>query len=211
MANTWAKYYRTLLTDIVGRVAKSHGFPVRAIEAAETRLGYRLPASLRDYYLTIGRHPLNRVHNRLLPPDDLEVHRGRLVFMEENQRVVFWGLQGRSTAADPLVFQTTDLDTGEWFVEARCSRFLSAMLCWQAISGLPHTGYSNPMPVADARRATRGWRTAGRLNGMDTFVCDGGVVCALEDGASVILHIGTRTTRTLRAVASELGVGLHAG
>ena len=115
MAERFAESYRKLLAAITGRASAAHGYPLRAIEAAEARLGFAIPEALRDYYLSVGRHELNRVHNRLWSPDDLEVSHGRLVFLEENQCVVYWGVRSRTTAADPVVSQTMDLDDGEWF------------------------------------------------------------------------------------------------
>jgi len=132
MAAKFADQYRKLLADITCRGTSRQGYPLRAIEAAESQLGLRIPKPLRDYYLSVGRHELNRVHNRLLPPDALEIAQGRLIFMEENQCVFFWGVRSRTAAADPIVFQTTDLDEGNWVAEAPCSQFLSGMLCCHA-------------------------------------------------------------------------------
>ena len=71
--------------------------------------------------------------------DDLEVSAGRLVFLKENQCVLYWGVRRRTTAADPVVAQTTDLDDGAWSPEVRCSLFLPAMLCWYAGAVPPNT------------------------------------------------------------------------
>ncbi|HEX4610862.1 MAG TPA: hypothetical protein VH092_21915 [Urbifossiella sp.] len=133
MAGRFAEEYRRVLAAITGWAGSAHGYSLRAVEAAEGRLGFGIPEALRDYYLSVGRHALNRVHNRLWPPDALEVSRGRLVFLEENQSVVYWGVPRRTTAADPMVSQTMDLDDGGWAADARCSRFLPAMLCWYAV------------------------------------------------------------------------------
>jgi len=104
MAEAWSVRFRGLLADIAGRATPRHGYPLRAIEAAEVRLGVNLPAPLREYYLSVGRHKINSAHNRLLPPDALEVSQGRLVFMEENQCVVFWGVRSRKGRHRPHRF-----------------------------------------------------------------------------------------------------------
>jgi hypothetical protein len=206
----WADRFRGLLASITGRAAAGHGYPAHAVESAEARLGIRLPTPLREYYLSVGRHQINRAHNRLWPPDALEISRGRLVFMEENQCVVFWGVGSRSAAADPVVFQTTDLEDGGWSAESSCSQFLPAMLCWQAVSGgLPHIGYSDPLAPGAARRLTRGWFPAGRIGELAAFVRDGQVVCILEEGEAALLHAGSRSRRDFQALASELGVPAH--
>jgi hypothetical protein len=66
-----------------------HGYPLQTIQKAEQRLGVRLPQALRDYYLKVGWHRLNRIHNRRLSPKNIFVDNGCLVFMEENQVVVY--------------------------------------------------------------------------------------------------------------------------
>lgn len=210
MAKGSANQYRTLLTTITGRAAATHGYPVRTVEAAEAKLGVRLPGPLRDYYLSVGRHPINQVHNRLLKPEDLRIAQGRLVFMEENQWVVFWGVLARSTAADPVVFQTDDLDDGDWYAESPCSQFLSAMLCWQAVGGgLPHAGYSDPLDPAMARRLTKGWEAAGQIGDLSAFVRDGRVVCQIREGKSVLVHCAARTRRGFGSMVSGFGVGIN--
>jgi hypothetical protein len=77
------------------------------IDDAEKRLGVRLPGSLKEYYLVAGREKrINQLHNRLLPPEKLRIDSERLVFMEENQWVVYWGVPAvRETEPDAAVFQ----------------------------------------------------------------------------------------------------------
>jgi hypothetical protein len=213
MAGGYADGYREVLAAISGRASPSHGYPRRAVEAAEARLGMRLPAALREYYLAVGRHELNRVHNRLWPPDALDVYRGRLVFLEENQSVVYWGVRSRTAAADPVVSQTMDLDEGGWLREARCSRFLPAMLCYYAAGGwLPHTGYSQPMDRAAARRLVRGWSSRGRSGVHAAFVRDGRVVTVEESGGGrVVVQVGTRSRREFDALVADFGIAIHKG
>jgi hypothetical protein len=210
VAEALAERFRGLLSDIIGRASRGHGYPARSVEAAETRLGLRLPEPLRDYYLSVGRHKINRAHNRLWPPDALAVSQGRLVFMEENQCVVFWGVRGGSPAADPVVSQTTDLEEGDWVAESACSQFLPAMLCWQAVGGgLPHIGYSEPLDQVAVRRSLRGWPRVGRIQDLSAFVREGQVVCVIREGESALLHIGARSRRDFQALESGLGVELN--
>ena len=39
-----------------------------------------------------GRKDINAVHNRLVSLEELEVDQDRLIFYEENQAVVLWGI-----------------------------------------------------------------------------------------------------------------------
>jgi hypothetical protein len=200
------------LADITGRAAGNHGFATNVLEAAESRLGVRLPSPLRGYYGSIGRHKINRAFNRLLPPGGLEISQGRLVFMEENQCVVFWGVRCKSAAADPVVFQTTDPEDGDWFAESTSSQFLSAMLCWQAVGGgAPYMGWSNPIDLATVRRLSRKWSLVGRIKELSAFLGDGSVVCVLKEGTSATLHVASSNRRRFQALKSETGLGIHEG
>jgi hypothetical protein len=69
------------------------GFDAAELDAAEARLGVRLPAALREAYRLFGRREdLTCNQDRLLPPDELVVDHGMLVFREENQWVALWGV-----------------------------------------------------------------------------------------------------------------------
>jgi hypothetical protein len=140
----------------------------------------------------------------------LFVSQGRLVFMEENQAVVYWGVRSRTAAVDPVVFQTADPEEGDWLAESKCSRFLTAMLCWQAVGGgLPYIGYSNPIDFAAARRLARNWPRVGHLGGLSAYVRAGQVMCVFDERAFCLLHIGARSHRDFQALVKELGVPVH--
>jgi hypothetical protein len=208
MEGGFAEGYRSVLAAITGRTSSSYGYPRREIEAAETRLGFGIPATLRDYYLSVGRHELNRVHNRLWSPDELEMHDRRLVFQEENQCVMYWGVR-RTTAADPVVSQTMDLDDAEWRREVRCSLFLPSMLCYYAAGWMPHTGYTDELPHAAARRLVRGWPSAGRSGVHSAFARPGQVVTVEEAGGGVVVRLGTRSRRDYETLVAGFGIGVH--
>lgn len=210
MGGRFAERYRSVLAAITGRTSSAHGYAPRVLEAAEARLGFAIPEALRDYYLSVGRHELNHVHNRLWSPDELAVSHGRLVFLEENQCVYYWGVRRRTTATDPVVSNTMDLDDGEWTAEVRCSLFLPAMLCWYAAaSWMPHIGYTDEMPHAAARRLVRGWPPAGRSGVHSAFVRPGQVVTVEESSSGVVARLGTRSRRDFEALVSKFGVGVH--
>lgn len=209
MAGKFAEVYRQLLAAITGRKSSNHGYSPREVEAAEAELGLRIPEALRDYYLSVGKHELNRIHNRVLPPEDLSVSQGRLVFMEENQCVVFWGVRARTTAIDPKVFQTMDVDDGDWRAETRCSQFLPGMLCWYATGTMPFRGYSEEMSALEARRLVKGWPSAGRSGVHTAFERRGQIVCIEDSGAGVVVRLGTRSSKEFKALVSEFGIALH--
>ncbi|WP_033258700.1 MULTISPECIES: SMI1/KNR4 family protein [Kitasatospora] len=86
-----------LITDL----AAFWGAPLRPgdghtdaeLDAAEARLGLRLPAALREAHRLLGNRPdLTGNHDTLLPPAELYVDRGHLVHRVENQGCAYWGV-----------------------------------------------------------------------------------------------------------------------
>ena len=179
------------------------------VEATEARLGLRIPGPLRDYYLTVGRHKLNRIHNRLTEPKELEVRQGRLVFMEENQSVVYWGVRAKVKALDPIVFQTQDPDGDDWFAESSCSSFLLTMLSFHATGGLPCIGYSDKFSRNEVPRLVKSWTPVGRVREMSGFANGGKVLCVFEEGDQAFIQVGAPNRRDFRAITQELGIGIH--
>ena len=72
------------------------GFSETDLEKWEEQQQIHLPETLRTYYLSLGKHEaINYSHNRLLRPGP-EIgfsQDGYLVFYEENQRVMYWGIK----------------------------------------------------------------------------------------------------------------------
>ena len=118
---------------------ESDGLPEHVIEAAEARLGHRLPECLRRYYVVAGGCArLNSIHNDFVGPSDLEVDNGFLVFMHENQDVVSWGLRvSDASEQDPIVWQRINTPTVEWYSEEKgFVAFLQEMFEWYEESGV---------------------------------------------------------------------------
>lgn len=102
---------------------ENYGFAEGEIAALEKQLNVVLPAKLREYYLTLGKHEaINYSHNRLLrpggeikfSPDDY------LVFYEENQGVVFWGIKKEDLVnPNPPVYggYTSEDGKANWYLE----------------------------------------------------------------------------------------------
>jgi len=78
-----------------------------------------LPIALREYYRMLGRHPINATYNWLRPVDQLEVVRGKVVFLDENQGVVMWGIAKKDQLVeDPTIFQAAlGFDEIRWYSE----------------------------------------------------------------------------------------------
>src|SRR5262245_45041251 len=118
MAN-FKELYRSAFENLGRPLISKDAIPARWILKAESDLGVNVPKALCDYYLVAGRESqFNRFQNRLLRPDEWFVDKGRLVFFEENQVVVVWGISAtpRQTE-DPPVEQGVNGETIEWYPE----------------------------------------------------------------------------------------------
>ncbi|WP_394616754.1 hypothetical protein JNUCC0626_45210 [Lentzea sp. JNUCC 0626] len=78
------------------------------LNAAEERLGVRLPDAVRDAYALFGKRPdLTSNQDWLLTPAELRLDHDVLVFRDENQSVASWG--AALDAEDPTVVVKLDL------------------------------------------------------------------------------------------------------
>ncbi|MCS7481687.1 SMI1/KNR4 family protein [Umezawaea endophytica] len=104
-------FIRDFAAEWVAPLTADDGCDDAELDAAEARLGVRLPAALREAYRLFGRREdLTRNQDRLLPPDGLVVEKGLLVFREENQWVAHWGVPVEDLDRDdPRVVMTMDL------------------------------------------------------------------------------------------------------
>ncbi|MBE1458724.1 hypothetical protein H4W79_002938 [Nocardiopsis terrae] len=92
---------------------ENDGWREADLDAAENRLGLRLPTALREAYrLFARREDLTGNHDRLLAPDELHVDAAReaLVFRHENQGAASWGILLETLhEEDPAVLVRADL------------------------------------------------------------------------------------------------------
>jgi hypothetical protein len=203
--------YSSLGTRLTARDA----MPLRRIELAEKRLGVVAPQVLRAYYQIAGRETrLNGAFNRLLPPEEWIVDQKHLIFMEENQAVVLWGVAATGKdVVDPAVYVGVNGDEIEWHREHRqCSTFLSVMLHWQGAfgGGLPFTSTA-VASVALRRILRRNWRFVGEVNRMQAFAKRGKTVCHLswDDGWRVFA--GAVEQRKIDEISNELSLTWRSG
>ncbi|WPV65340.1 hypothetical protein [Chitinophaga sp. LS1] len=110
------------------------GFEVGEIEQP-------LPLVLKEYYLTLGKHDaVNYSHNRLLKPDQIGFSQDEyLIFYEENQGVVFWGIKQSDLALpNPPVYGNYSGDemNPDWHQEcATTDGFLLLMAVYNGVLG----------------------------------------------------------------------------
>ncbi|MFE9428500.1 SMI1/KNR4 family protein [Kitasatospora sp. NPDC006697] len=92
-------------------LAPGDGVAPDELDAAERRLGVRLPGPLREAHLRFGRRAdLTGSHDQLLAPADLHLLDGALVYRVENQGAACWGIPLAELAgADPGTVLRPDL------------------------------------------------------------------------------------------------------
>ncbi|MDB6112835.1 MAG: hypothetical protein JWR69_4585 [Pedosphaera sp.] len=212
--NLYRRTYATLGINLRAQ----HGFSAAEIAAAEKKLGLKLPTALRDYYLVAGRESsLNHARNRFYALAKLETHSGKLVFMEENQWVVIWGITASSKPEDdPAVYQgpIVNGEPSGWYLEERkISVFLVFMLHLQAAygGGMACTA-SGPARKNLVAALDKGWHFGGEVNGMRTYSKDKKAVCFLKwqdspaDEGTWRVFAGACEKEGLEAIATELNL-----
>ena len=127
------KTCRGFVTRYLGREwTRADGLKGKDVEKAEARLGIRLPAALKDFYLSVGAVPdLCSIHNIVFHPRDLIIEEGYLLFMDEYQSVVSWGIKRKDLSkADPAAWQRNN-SAEKWYSERKSfTQLLISMFDW---------------------------------------------------------------------------------
>jgi hypothetical protein len=211
--------------DFYREVFQTFGYPLtertalssEVLAEAEVRLGLRVPAALREYYLVAGRERrFNSCCDRLLPPSEWTVDKQRLVFMEENQAICVWGVSIRDPRSDdPPVFERIGEEPPSWSqVQRKCSHFLAAMLHHQAVSdGFPHCCWKfiDESNAASIKFNAKKWRSYGELKGQTMFSRANQVFCFSAENMlpmrrGWVISAGGKTKRDLEAIKAEIGL-----
>jgi hypothetical protein len=136
------KYSDAFKTLVDRDLKKGDGFEVTELAKSEKRLNLKLPLAFREYYEFVGKLPINTKHNILYSPSKLKIWKGKLLFMDENQRVVFWGLDMQELdQTDPQVFQAPHSEPIKWYSEEKpFSEFILSMWRWLRGLDTPESG-----------------------------------------------------------------------
>lgn len=124
--------------NLLGRsLTNTDGYDIITIEQIESKLGQEIPAILKEFYITIGKLDIfMSSFQRFIKPENLFCEDGKLVFLEENQTVCYWGINTENGEKDPLVYQAQNLDNTIWnSEEISLSVFLKMMLYGQCAEG----------------------------------------------------------------------------
>lgn len=207
---TFAQELRKLFATFGYPLKTGAGVSQTTLDKAAKRLGITLPAAVETYYLLAGKErQFNQAHNRLLPPSEWTVRRGRLVFLDENQSVCCWGVSVQSANDDPPVSQTTDIDEADerdvkWYLEhRRFSTFMLVMLHWQAVcAGMPVSGMS---PSAKLPKLDKSWRKFGPVSKGTAYSRTGQVVF---HEPSMGLLVGTKSKKSMEELSAAWNLDL---
>ncbi|KFF13650.1 hypothetical protein [Flavobacterium hydatis] len=123
---------------LLGRsLTNNDGFEVKIIENAETRLGQEIPKLLKEFYITVGKLDIfMSSFQRFIKPEDLFYEDDKLVFLEENQKVCFWGVDKENKEDNLLVYQVQNIDNAVWYSEEiLLSDFLQMIMYGQCAEG----------------------------------------------------------------------------
>ena len=83
---------------------ESDGYFEAELDRAESRLGVKLPAALKELYRFAG-HRLSKLNDPLIEPQELEAIQNIIPFWAENQYVVTWGIKIDDLSLDdPAVY-----------------------------------------------------------------------------------------------------------
>lgn len=137
------------LARFVREVIPEDRVPEGEVTAAEERLGFRLPAALREYYLRFGApNEINTANDELLAPGKLYVQDGLLVFYRENQGVVVWAIAMDEISADfPRIWcAENDKPLKPKLDFDDPVGFFRAMMCMQLALGYRFQAIQEPVP-----------------------------------------------------------------
>src|SRR5262249_12439060 len=202
--------YRSIFETVGYQLAPEDGTPESDIRSADQRLGTVAPDAMREYYLVAGRErQFNTIYNRLRPPAEWCIDQSKLIFMEENQVVVVWGVRATAEpAADPPVCLGANNERIYWHKEHdRCSVFLKVMVLWQGVFGaaLPY-GDVAPVSLGLRRKLRQNWIFVGEVNKMQAFCREGQVVCHLRWEDRWRAFYGASSQEKLDSMVAELQV-----
>lgn len=127
---------------ILGRALEaSEGVDNQSIEVAEKKLEVKFPEALKDFYLNVGKIGLfTDAFEFFAKPKQIYVKANKLVFLEENQAVLSWGVDLNDLGKDVIpVYHSPNIGDQEndvvWYTEALpLPEFLELIMYYQSVS-----------------------------------------------------------------------------
>jgi hypothetical protein len=132
--------FRNLVPRYLGRPWRvADGLPSTVVDSVERTLQRPLPVAMRAFYCSVGAcEALCTVHNRIRAAVELAFEDEYLLFMDENQEVVSWGVRRADVdEPNPPVWQRNNTPPAEWFAEEKSFvEFLESMFDWYVELGV---------------------------------------------------------------------------
>jgi hypothetical protein len=123
-------FYTSHFREIFGSEPEpADGLGEESVEDRLAQRGLQIPKALFDYYSVAGYHWINRERNRLRPIEELDWYEELLVFMDDDQGIVSWGIHKQDLSnPDPVVWQGVLGEETDWLQDtSTLSRFLIDM------------------------------------------------------------------------------------
>src|SRR5258708_23142597 len=130
----YEQIYKAIVKKHLKRgVEKNDGCVEKEIAKAEKGLGVRIPKAIREYYRIVGNNnDLNKYHNYFYDLKELVIDDEYLLFMDENQCVVSWGIKVSDiNDENPEIWQRNNTEPVQWHSEEMAfTEFIQKMFEW---------------------------------------------------------------------------------
>lgn len=221
---------------ILGRTLDaSEGLDIQSIEAAEKKLSVKFPEALKDFYLNVGKINLfTDGFEFFAKPKQIYIKGNKLVFLEENQAVLSWGIDLKDLSKDVVpVYHSSNIGDSEddiiWYTEALpLPEFLELIMYYQAASAdaeiqtttkggypLSYMGYKSDLENAEIwdkfqKELSNKWEKAVDGNGLVIYWCKDGILLyySVQDLATDVddlLYLSTRKESDLSDFRNKFG------
>lgn len=227
---------KEIAEKILGReLEASEGVDIQSIEVAEKKLDVKFPQVLKDFYLSVGRISLfTDAFEFFAKPKQIYIKSNKLVFLEENQAVLSWGVDLGDLGKDIVpVYHSSNIGDVEseviWYVEAQpLPEFLELIMFYQAASAdvdiqtktnggysLSYVGYKSDLEDAEMwgkfeKDLSEKWEKVVDGNGLVIYWCKYGLllyysVQDLDTDMDDLIYLSTRRDYDLSDFKNKFG------
>ena len=221
---------------ILGRpLEASEGVDIQSIEVAEKKLDVKFPQALKDFYLNVGKLALfTDAFEFFAKPKQIYIKSNKLVFLEENQAVLSWGIDLNDLGKEVVpVYHSPNIGDQEseviWYTEALpLPDFLELIMFYQAASAdadlqtrskggypLSYVGYKSDLENAELwdkfqKDLSEKWEKVVDGNGLVIYWCKYGLllyysVQDLDTDVDDLIYLSTRKDFDLSDFKSKFG------
>ena len=205
--------YAGVFRDLGRPLRERDSAPESVLKLAEARLGIDLPRALRAFYRVAGRATdFNAACDRFFPPDEWTIEDNHLIFVEESQAVVLYGIRiDQQDMADPPVFMTSNGPKFRWFkVSESVSEFASVYMLWNGTFGGAMDCVGSALATSGiSAKLRREWSYVGEVNRMRAYSQPGRAACYLKWSDGWRIFVGTTPEKEMDRLVHQLGIELQ--